>query len=291
MTVEMNDTTAAHFPRCSLVRRAIVQLTFHQGMETNFIKAESALLAGGLFCGMILMIELGRRVGARQRAIIMEGGAAGVGAVEAAIFALLGLLIAFTFQGASARFDGRRELIVQEANNIGTAWLRIDLLPASAQPAMRELFRKYLDSRLETYRRIPDLVAVKAELDRTAQLQNEIWKAAMDGQKEGGQAVVVGLLPVLNQMFDIVTTRTMAAKTHPPTIVFVMLALMACAAAFMAGHGMSGSKHRSWVHSLGFAAILAVTVFVIIDMEYPRHGFIRVDSFDQVLADLRQSMK
>jgi len=257
----------------------------------SFIETESSLFALGLFAGIMLMIELGRRVGARQRARLMEGGAAGIGAVEAATFGLLGLLVAFTFQGASARFDGRRELIVQEANNIGTAWLRIDLLPAGAQPVMQDLFRKYLDSRLETYRKIPDMVAVKAELNRTAQLQNEIWKVAMAGQKEGGQMVVVGLLPALNQMFDIVTTRTMAAKAHPPMIVFAMLAFMACAAAFMAGHGMSGSKVRSWVHSLGFAFILTLTVYVILDMEYPRQGLIRVDSFDQVLVDLRQSMK
>ena len=92
-------------------------------------------------------------------------------------------------------------------------------------------------------------------------------------------------------MFDIVTTRTMAARTHPPKIVFIMLAFVACAAAFMAGHGMSGSKQRSWVHSVGFAAILSVTVFVIMDMEFPRLGLIRVDSFDQVLVDLRHSMK
>jgi hypothetical protein len=262
-----------------------------QRVSMNFILTESWLFALGLFAGINLMVELGRRVGARQRARIMEGGAAGVGAVEAAIFGLLGLLIAFTFQGASARFDGRRELIVQEANNIGTAWLRIDLLPASAQPVMRELFRKYLDSRLETYRKLPDLVAVKAEQDRTTQLQNEIWKVAIAGQKEVGQVVVTGLLPALNEMFDIVTTRTMARNTHPPPIVFAMLALMACAAAFMAGHGMSGSEVRSWVHSLGFAVILTITVFVILDMEYPRLGFIRVDSFDQLLVDLRQSMK
>jgi len=257
----------------------------------HLIETESTLFALGLFAGILLMLELGRRVGARQRARIMAGGAAGVGAVEAAIFTLLGLLIAFTFQGAAARFDGRRTLIVQEANNIGTAWLRIDLLPASAQPAMRELFRQYLDSRLETYRKFSDPVAVKVELDRTAQLQNEIWQAALAGQKESGQAVVVGLLPGLNQMFDIVTTRTMAAKAHPPTIVFVMLGIMACVAAFMAGHGMSGSKVRSWVHNVGFAAILALTVFVILDLEFPRLGFIRVNAFDQVLVDLRQSMK
>jgi len=257
----------------------------------NLIATGSWLFALGLFAGINLMIELGRRVGARQRARLMEGGGAGVGAVEAAIFGLLGLLIAFTFQGASARFDARRELIVQEANMIGTAWLRVDLLPAGAQPAMRELFRKYLDSRLETYRKIPDMVAVEAELARTAQLQKEIWNIAIAGQRDVGQAVVVGLLPVLNEMFDIVTTRTMARKTHPPTIVFIMLALMAGAAGFVAGHGMSGSKERSWVHSVGFAAVLAFTVYVIMDMYYPRVGFIRLDDFDQVLVDLRQSMK
>ncbi len=257
----------------------------------NLVETESWLFALGLFAVILLALEMGRRKGARQRARIMDGGAAGVGVVEAAIFGLLGLLIAFTFQGASARFDGRRTLIVEEANNIGTAWLRIDVLPASAQPGMRQLFRQYLDLRLDTYRKVDDLSAVKAALERTAQLQAEIWKIAMaSGAMEGGRNVVVGLLPALNAMFDIVTTRTMAAKTHPPASVFVLLAVMACVAAFMAGHGMAGSKVRSWVHNLGFAAILAVTVFVIIDMEYPRRGFIRVDYFDQILVELRQSM-
>jgi hypothetical protein len=249
-----------------------------------------ALFALVLFAGVILMTELGRRVGARRRARMPEV-APGMGAVEAATFGLLGLLIAFTFQGAATRFDQRRALIVEEANDIGTAWLRIDLLPAEAQPAMREHFRRYLDSRLATYRRVPDIVAVKAEMDRTAQLQKEIWEVAIAGQEDGGQAVVVGLLPVLNQMFDIVTTRTMAAQTHPPRVVFFMLWALAGAAAFMAGHGMSGSPSGGRIHSLGFAAILAVTVFVILDMEYPRMGLIRVDSFDQVLVDLRQSME
>lgn len=245
----------------------------------------------GLPVALLLMIELGRRVGARQRACLMAGGAAGIGTVEAAIFALLGLLIAFTFQGALSRFDARRAMIVEEANNIGTAWLRLDLLPAGAQPAMRDLFRQYLDSRLESYRKIPDLIAAKAELDRSIKLQGDIWQTAIANQKEGGQPVVVSLLPALNAMFDIASTRVMATQMHPPTIVFAMLAIVACAAAFFAGHGMSGSKSRSWVHNLGFAAVLALTVFVILDMEFPRIGLIRIDSFDQVLLDLRQNMR
>ena len=246
--------------------------------------------AFALLFGMILILEVGRRVGAREREQLMSGGAAGVGAIEASIFALLGLLIAFTFQGAAARFDARRQLIVDEANNIGTAWLRIDVLPASRQIPMRVLFRQYLDSRLETYRKIPDMAAVQVEMERTKKLQDEIWKLAVTSLPEGGVPVATALLPALNQMFDIVTTRTMAVEMHPPMIVFAMLAFLAAASAFMAGHGMSGSKVRSWVHSIGFASILAITVFVILDLEYPRMGFIRVDSFDRVLLELRDSM-
>src|SRR5512143_443438 len=97
--------------------------------------------AGGLFVGMILLLELGRRLGRRRQGKHEEGARAGLGAVEGAVFALLGLLIAFTFSGAASRFDARRELIVREANAIGTAWLRLSLLPADAQPGLRVLFR------------------------------------------------------------------------------------------------------------------------------------------------------
>ena len=99
--------------------------------------------------------------------------------MDGAVFALLGLLVAFTFSGAASRFDARRHLIVEETNAIGTAYLRLDLLPASAQPALRDLFRRYLDSRLEVYRKLPDLDAAKAELARSTQLQGEIWSQAV----------------------------------------------------------------------------------------------------------------
>jgi hypothetical protein len=92
-------------------------------------------------------------------------------------------------------------------------------------------------------------------------------------------------------MIDITTSRTMAAQTHPPTIIFVMLSGMALAASLLAGHGMAGTKSRSWVHQLVFAATLAISVYVIIDLEYPRLGLIRVEAFDQALVELRQSMK
>ena len=141
-----------------------------------------AWLVVGLFFGMLLLLELGRRIGARRLAQDPEGARAGVGAVEGAVYGLLGLLIAFTFSGAAARFDARRQLIVEEANDIGTAYLRLDLLPAEPREQLQEKFRRYVDSRLETYRKLPDIRAAEAELARSAGLQNEIWTLAVDGR-------------------------------------------------------------------------------------------------------------
>jgi hypothetical protein len=92
-------------------------------------------------------------------------------------------------------------------------------------------------------------------------------------------------------MIDITTTRVMATRMHPPLVVFLMLGALALMSALLAGHGMASAGPRSWVHVLGFAIIIATTVYVIVDMEYPRFGMIRVDAADQVLMDLRQSMK
>jgi hypothetical protein len=98
------------------------------------------------------------------------------------------------------------------------------------------------------------------------------------------------LLPALNAMIDIATTRTMAAQLHPPTVVFMMLFGLALAASLLAGYGMTGSRARSRFHMLGFALVMAIAVFVILEIEYPRLGWIRVDAFDQALVDLRESM-
>ena len=120
-------------------------------MDLNPASA-SVVFSGGLFVGMLVLLETGRRLGVRRLSQDPDGTPKGVGAVEGAVFGLLGLLIAFTFSGAATRFDGRRQLVVEEANAIGTAWMRLDLLPAEAAAGLRELFRQYVDSRLAVSR-------------------------------------------------------------------------------------------------------------------------------------------
>lgn len=249
------------------------------------------LLTALLFLGMLLLLEVGRRMGVR-RSVDSGGEEDGAGVVDGAVFAVLGLLIAFTFSGASTRFDHRRHLIVEETNHIGTAYLRIDVLAPEAQPAMRESFRHYLDARLTVYRKIPDLAAVAVALGDANEWQRKIWAQAVDALRvEGGLPTApLLLLPALNAMIDITTTRAMAARMHPPAIVFVMLFGLALAASVLAGYGMTGNKTRSRFHMVGFALVMATAIFVILDLEYPRLGLIRVDDFDQALVDLRESM-
>src|SRR5262245_10037069 len=105
---------------------------------------------------VILLFELGRRIAIKQAQGDFEKIRVGIGAVEGAVFGLLGLLLAFTFSEAASRFESRQQLVVQEANCIGTAWYRIDLLPADDADPTRQMFREYLDARLDVYRDVAD---------------------------------------------------------------------------------------------------------------------------------------
>jgi hypothetical protein len=247
------------------------------------------LIAVALFSGTFAMLEVGRALGRRYGT---EGApSAGVGAVEGAVFALLGLLLAFTFSGAASRFDVRRELVAREANAIGTAWLRIDLLREQDQGRLRNLFRRYLDSRVATYRKIGRDEAPDAEIAQSARLQSEIWKASVFACRDAGSTTpCMLLLPALNDMIDITTTRAMAARIHPPLVVFLLLGVLTLVAGLLAGYGMATGKARTVFHRLAFAAMIATAIYIIVDIEYPRLGLIRVDTADSVLVELRQSM-
>jgi hypothetical protein len=256
-----------------------------------------AVIGGGLslvvFFGILAFLAIGRLIG--QRILRRHGaeGLASTASLETAVFALLGLLIAFTFSGALSRFDVRRAQVVDEANAIGTAYLRIDLLPAPAQSRLREAFRNYTDARIATYKKLPDLEAARQELERSMELQADIWAQAVAAtqlpESRPGSNVLV--MPALNEMFDITTVRLMATQMHPPVVVFIMLIGLAFASALLAGYQTAGDKGHNGLHKVGFAAIVALTVYVIIDIEYPRLGFIRIDAVDQVLINVRAGMK
>jgi hypothetical protein len=245
-----------------------------------------------LLIGMLLLLEFGRRIGVRRRPKESEGERSGLGTVEGAVFALFGLMIAFTFSGAASRFNEKRMLTAEEVNYIETAYLRLRLLPHQAQPALQELFRRYVDSRLETYRRLPNMAAAELEMAESKRIQEEIWNEAVaatplpDSHPSSGLL----LLPALNNMIDISTTRTMALQVHPPRVIYALLFGLGLICSLLAGFRMSSGQQRSWLHIFGFTVLTVIIVYVMLDVEYPRAGLIRLESADQLLINLREHM-
>jgi hypothetical protein len=202
----------------------------------------------GLFLGILLCIEIGLRAGRRHLSNIPDPSEAGTGVVDAAVFTLLGLLIGFTFSGAAERLNHRRDLIVQEANAIGTAYLRLDLLPDGSQEDLRRMFRDYLDFRLRMHDDLTDGAARQRYRLKLDQMQANIWSHARSACGQGSSpAAAMLLLPAINEMIDVTAARSMAITTHIP-IVIVGGAVCRLAAGGGAGglwHGRQESPQRS----------------------------------------------
>ena len=246
-----------------------------------------------LFLIMLLVLETGRRIGKRYYSMEESDHHRGNRIlVESAIYGLLGLLIAFTVSGAANRFDARRTLTVQEANAIGTAYLRLDLLPAAAQPDLRRKFRRYAEARLAVFRLLPDFAASNAEAVRANELQRSIWNEVIAALPGVPQSATLMLLPALNEMFDITSSRAIAGQAHTPLVILCALAVLALFCCLLAGYGLAGENPLgSALRMIGFALIVTLTIFVILDLDYPRVGLIRLDYADQALIDVLAGMR
>lgn len=245
----------------------------------------------GIFFGVLLFAYLGYRFGKWQSSR-GETSTEGSGALTGAIFGLLGLMIALTFNGAFSRLEVRRQLIVQETNAIGTAYLRLDLLPENFQTSLRENFQEYLASRVAFYEVMTDIEATTREVNRATELQDMIWdKAVAATQGTENQAARMLLIPSLNEMIDIVTTRSIAIQTHSPFMIWVVLTLLVLACAGIVGYSSSHVEHPRYIYLIVFAIVTIFTMYIIFDVEYPRYGIIRLDQTNQLLVDLLRNIK
>jgi FtsH-binding integral membrane protein len=234
-----------------------------------------------LLPAMIVLQQLGHGLRLRRQTAPQSS------AVEGAVFALFGLLLAFTFSGAVTRYDKHRELVFEERNDIATAYLRLDLLPPQSQPPMRQLFRGYINSRLHLYNGASGEVPPATE-----QLQGQIWQKSLANVAAPGANPDAAklLLPALNAMFDITATRQNAFHMHPPAVIFLLLFILSGGSAFLAGYGMSAAT-RSWLYTIAFAFTVTLTIYATLEIEYPSQGLIRLTNTDEVLLQLRDSMK
>jgi hypothetical protein len=246
------------------------------------------LLIPGLFISVLLFVGVGRRMDIRRVIEETDRERVVLTTIETAIYALLGLMVAFTFGGAASRFDARRTLTVSEANAIGDAYQRLDLLPEQAQPALRELFRRYGDERLQVFISLPDARASERHAARANLLQLQIWNASVAAAKASPRPETANLLLVsLNEMSGIATTRSVMLRAHTPPVVIGVLVVLTLICAVLIGNGFpSTRKAAPPIHVYGFALVMSITLYVTFDLDHPRVGLIRLDYADQAMTDL-----
>ncbi|WP_338878703.1 hypothetical protein WHX56_19425 [Achromobacter veterisilvae] len=249
-----------------------------------------SLLLAGLAVAFFALLLIAMRIGKWLGRGADEKGAPGTAVIEGSVFALLGLLVAFTFSGAAQRMAERRDLLVQEVNAIGTAWLRIDMVDADGQPKLREQFRRYVDERIDYYRNVADLEQRDRIAARVGALQKEIWTTSMQVARASVPPFAASYVGAVNDMFDVATAQTVAQKVHPPIATYVFLGFLTLVAAGLVGLNLASSKRKALLHQVTYAVVMTAALYIIIDFEFPRIGTIRIDQSDALLVSQRQSM-
>jgi hypothetical protein len=250
------------------------------------------------FVSCLLLLHYGRRLGVGY--LRKHGGSTmpGFPAIEGAVFALIGLLLAFTIAGALQRYDERRQFVVQEASALSTAYDRLGLLERQARDLQNTL-KEYTGARIDLYRMPHDFSLWEQEelwsreqQLKILELKNKLWNATAAACPESNYHPACSLaLTALGNAFEAARLRLGAAEKHPPPIVYIMLFALGLGGSLLAGFGMAAAPSPSWIHMVIFAGAMALTLYVVTDLEFPRLGIIRIEYFDHFLVDAYDQMR
>lgn len=229
---------------------------------------------------MVAVLLLARELGAWLYRRFVPGDAVGSttaeGYILSAVLGLLALLVAFTFSLSLSRHEMRRSLVVAEANAIGTATLRLDLLEPAARTELRGLWRDYVGARL-AFGAAEDDAATGQALDAAAAAQERLWAATVAAVRPiATTAGAATLLNPTNEAFDLAGERTAARAARVPAEVLDVLLLYCAVAAATLGYVLAGTREAHRAATGVLFTLLALSVAVILDLDRPRTGAITV---------------
>lgn len=236
---------------------------------------------------VLFAVEVGYRLGgARQKAASPEKEAP-VGAMVGATLGLLAFMLAFTFGLGAQFFQAKRQVLLDEANAIGTTYLRASFLPAADRDAARDLLREYVDVRLAAV----ETGEVQGAMQRSVEIHDALWAQASAAMLADPGSIATGLyIETLNEVIDLHTKRiTIALRTPiPPTIWYALYAIAFLAFGTMGYHAGLGAANRSFA-TIAVGIIFSAVIWLIADLDSSQEGTLRVSQ--QVMVDLRNSMR
>jgi hypothetical protein len=207
-----------------------------------------------------------------------ESDDSGIGYLVSAVFALLGLLIAFTFSMAANRYDVRRGLVVAEANAVGTTYLRFQVLEDPARSELSKLMLPYLQAREEFFA-ADDAAKVAVADANTNDVQAQIWRELSAAVRAQPNATTnQSLLETTNEMFDFAASDRAAIDGRVPiSILRVLIAYSLIAAGFI-GYALAAKRSRYFVASTALFVLFGLSISLIIDLDRPHSGSVIVSS-------------
>lgn len=238
---------------------------------------------------LLVLAEAGFRFGLAYRRRNPAAAAGHSGSVQGAVLGLLGLLLGFSFAMAVGRYDTRRSLVVDEANSIGTTWLRADLLPAPHRQEVKDLLKRYTRIKVEIGEAATTREATTRSQAEIAEIHNALWSHAEAAALEKPTPVTASFITTLNETIDLDSTHKAALRNHVPGAVWLLVLVVAGCGAWASGYGSGTGGLRSAFNQWVFPLLIGIVITLIADVDRPHQGLIGVSQ--QPIRDLYDSMQ
>ena len=239
------------------------------------------LLAIGLIAGAVAAHDIGFWLGSLTRSAD-EPFDRQVDLVRTLTAALVAFLIGFAFSGAASRFIDRQDIIVKEANALGTAYLRAETIAEPQRGELKAAIKEYTADRVTLLSR-EGRDQIDALLAKVSGLHERMWRLAIDATQNNAPLMAV-VLPPINEIIDLHSTHLAMARRHLPIPIMTMLLGTAAIGVGMIGFGNGRVGRRFSVLDAVYGIVLAAALWMVVDLDYPGIGIIRVSNLPLVEA-------
>ena len=237
---------------------------------------------------LLMLAEVGFRAGLRLFVTKDEPRKGQIGGIQGAVLGMLALLLGFTFSMAVARYENRRDLVLREANSIGTTCLRASLLPDAHKAAVEEKLRRYVEVRLDFYNAGIDDAKIAAAEAGAAALQRELWAHAVAAAKEAPTPITATFINTLNDTIDLDASCLTAFRARVPGAVWMLVLVVAGMGCYSSGYSAGASGARTSFSNGLLPLLIAVVIALISDLDRPRQGLVGISQ--QPLLELKASL-
>ena len=261
-------------------------------MSGNIFYRLDPLLICLVFMGVLIAaVEIGFWVKKGR----VKGGSdsiekADIALILGAVLTLLALLLGFTYAMSEGRFETRRQLVIKEANAIGTTYLRAKTLPEPRSSELQELLRRYAALRVEIAGTIDDAPEKIRGIDkRTKELHGLLWSHAATQARETPNPVMAVFLQTMNEMIDLHAIRLAEFRNRVPFSIYLVLFVVSVITLWLVGYYFGTSRQRARILTTMLALLVASVMWLIMDLDQPIRGAIRASQ--QSLIDLHQDLR